>query len=71
VLGEAGKREIATPEDLLRRIVREETGGQDQGPQVIENHIHIGDEVTRVVRTEVRESNRALKRSVLAGAGAR
>jgi hypothetical protein len=40
-------------------------------PIVLENHIHIGDEVVRVVRTEIRESNRSLRRSVLAGAGAR
>ena len=41
------------------------------GPRVIENHIHIGDEVVRVVRTEISNSGRGLRRRVLAGAGAR
>ncbi len=40
------------------------------GTTVIENHIHIGDEVVRVVKSVVREANRSLKRGVLAGAGA-
>jgi len=40
-------------------------------PMVIENHIHVGDEVVRVVRTEISETNRRTKRRVLAGAGAR
>lgn len=71
VLGEAGKREIATPEDLMRRIVREETGGRDRGVEP-EVHVYIGDQELRgMVRVEVRESNRSLKRGVLAGAGAR
>ncbi|HEY0638718.1 MAG TPA: phage tail tape measure protein [Pseudonocardiaceae bacterium] len=42
-----------------------EVGG---GPQVIELHVHVGDEVTRVVRHEIGEANRGLKRTVLAGA---
>lgn len=41
------------------------------GPSVLEAHIHIGDEVVRVVRTEINESNRQVRRRVLAGAGAR
>jgi hypothetical protein len=45
--------------------------GGTSGPLVIENHIEIGGEVVRVVRTEIRASDRALKRAVLAGSGAR
>lgn len=71
VLAEAGKTEIATPEDLMRRIVREETGAGRTEPTVVENHIHIGDEVTRVVRTEIKQNDRGTRRQVLAGAGAR
>jgi hypothetical protein len=41
------------------------------GPRVIENHIHIGDEVVRVIRTEIRDDKRATRRAVLAGVGAR
>jgi hypothetical protein len=41
------------------------------GPTVIENHIHIGDEVVRVVRTELSRDKRSTTRAVLAGAGAR
>jgi hypothetical protein len=36
------------------------------GPQVLEAHIHIGDEVVRVVRTEISDANRQLKRGALA-----
>lgn len=43
-------------------------GGGDDRPIIIENHIEIGGEVVRVVRTEIRASNRATKRAVLAGA---
>lgn len=71
VLGEAGKREIATPEDLLRRIVREETNSGHAEALVVENHIHVGDEVVKVVRTEIKESNRNTKRQVQTGAGTR
>lgn len=39
------------------------------GPQVLEAHIEIGGEVVRVVRTELREHDRQLKRRVGAGAG--
>lgn len=41
------------------------------GPIVIDNHIHIGDEVVRVVRSEIDESIRDTRRRVLAGAGSR
>jgi len=43
-------------------------GGGDMPPIIIENHIEIGGEVVRVVRTEIKASNRATKRAVLAGA---
>ncbi|MEV0726003.1 hypothetical protein AB0I37_24895 [Micromonospora purpureochromogenes] len=39
------------------------------GGGVIENHIHIGDEVVRVVRTEISGHDRSLKRRAVAGAG--
>lgn len=45
--------------------------GGDMPPIIIENHIEIGGEVVRVVRTEIKASNRATKRAVLAGAYAR
>lgn len=71
-MAEAGQDEIASPVDMMRRIVAEELARvQGDQPGVIENHIHIGDEVTRVVRTEIGSSNRALKRKVTAGSGAR
>lgn len=38
------------------------------GPQVLEAHIHIGDEVVRVVRTEIRGHDRGLRRRAMAGA---
>jgi len=41
------------------------------GPTVIENHIHIGGEVVRVVRTEINLDKRNTARRDLAGAGAR
>lgn len=40
------------------------------GPMVIENHIEIGGEVVRVVRTEISGANRATRTRILAGAGA-
>jgi hypothetical protein len=36
-------------------------------PIVVENHIEIGGEVVRVVRTEIKQNNRDLKRTVKAG----
>lgn len=74
VLAEAGKREIATPEDLMRRIIREESGSGPAGhaePMVIENHIEVGGEVVRVVRYEISASDRKTMRRVRAGAGKR
>jgi hypothetical protein len=52
------------------RILTEE---QDAalGVGVAEIHIHIGNEVVRVIRQEIRQSNRDLRRSVTAGAGTR
>lgn len=44
------------------------SGGQP--PIIVENHIEIGGEVVRVVRTEIRENNRSVRRGV-AMAGAR
>lgn len=41
------------------------------GPTIIENHIHIGAEVTRVVRTEIADDKREARRTLLAGSGAR
>lgn len=38
-------------------------------PLVIENHIEIGGEVVRVVRTEISSSNKATRTRILAGAG--
>lgn len=38
-------------------------------PIIVENHIEIGGEVVRVVRTEIRENDKALKRRVTAGVG--
>jgi uncharacterized membrane-anchored protein YhcB (DUF1043 family) len=38
------------------------------GPTYLETHIHVGDEVVRVVRTELKQQNRNLKRTVRAGA---
>lgn len=40
------------------------------GPGVLEAHIEIGGEVVRVVRTELREMKRGVRRSALAGGGA-
>ena len=41
------------------------------GPLVVENHIEVGGEVVRVVRTEISAHDRNTKRRVTAGAGAR
>lgn len=40
-------------------------------PLIVENHIHIGSEVVRVVRTEIADDKREARRTLLAGAGAR
>lgn len=39
------------------------------GPSVLEAHIHIGDEVVRVVRTEIRAAGRGLASRLAAGSG--
>lgn len=43
--------------------------GVASGPLVIENHIEIGGEVVRVVRTEISSANKATRTRILAGAG--
>lgn len=65
---------VTTPEDeaetkqLLGAIVEHLRGGGGQAI-VVENHIEIGGEVVRVVRTEIKADRRDLKRRVTAGAG--
>lgn len=74
LLAEAGKREIATPEDLMRRIVREETGGghTPMSEMNLEAHVYIGTrEITDIVKVEIKQKDRAVKRKVGAGAGRR
>ena len=39
----------------------------EMGPVYVDNHIEIGGEVVRVVRTEISDSNRKLKRDVRQG----
>lgn len=55
------------PKILSAERTRMELNRQDQ-PIVVENHIEIGGEVVRVVRSEIKQSNRELKRTVMAGA---
>lgn len=62
VVGERGA-EVFTPNVRGRITPNDELGG---GPGMAEIHIHIGDEVVRVVRTEIRESHRGLRRAVTA-----
>lgn len=68
ILTMGGRPGYVTP---LSKLPTASNAADSWGPMTIENHIHVGDEVTRVVRHEIRESNRGLKRAVLAGAGAR
>lgn len=56
---------ITNAEDLRRML----SGGSGGGTTVIENHIEIGGEVVRVVRTEIKASDRETKRRVTAGVG--
>lgn len=80
-LAEAGQPEWALPDQKLRaaldEAVRRGRAGGDgasqmpAGDTVIENHIHIGDEVVRVVKKVVDKRDRELKRTVTAGAGNR
>lgn len=60
--GSTGGR-ILSAEETARALA----GGGSQ-PIVVENHIEIGGEVVRVVRTEIKQNNRDLKRAVKAGA---
>jgi TP901 family phage tail tape measure protein len=62
--------------DTIRRFALGGIAGQSAsvvstpaGPLIIENHIEVGGEVVRVVRTEIRDANRATRQRVLAGAG--
>jgi hypothetical protein len=56
--------------DPTRRAVAAGVGSAPAGgPMVIENHIEIGGEVVRVVRSEITARDRATKRTVLAGSG--
>jgi hypothetical protein len=43
------------------------SGGSSGGALVVENHIEVGGEVVRVVRTEISSANRATARRVMAG----
>lgn len=52
-------------------IPRQQSLGLGAGGLVIENHIEIGGEVVRVVRSEISQANRQLRRRVLAGTGSR
>ena len=48
-----------------------QTAAQAAQPQILEAHIHIGDEVVRVVRVELKAAGRARHRLAVAGAGNR
>lgn len=72
VVGDGGEPEIFTPGATgFITPMSKAAGSSGAAPIIVENHIEIGGEVVRVVRTEIRESDRRLKRAVLAGAGAR
>jgi hypothetical protein len=70
LVGERGP-EILTMGGSSGRIMNaEQTAAAlsaDAQPIVVENHIEIGGEVVRVVRTEIKQNNRDLKRTVKAG----
>lgn len=59
VVGEQGP-ELFVPNQSGRIVSNDQMGG----PGVIDNHIYIGDEVVRVVRTEIKGHDRELRRSV-------
>lgn len=59
---------VFTP-DQWKTLHKIAGGGGGGGPEVLEVHIEIGGEVVRVVRSEIRETHRGLKRVVLAGGG--
>jgi hypothetical protein len=82
----AGARALGGPVTAGRSYLVGETGpeiftprssggitpnGAGAGVIVVENHIEIGGEVVRVVRTEINTANRATKNAVLAGASRR
>lgn len=71
LVGEQGVPEIFTPGQSGYITPMSKAGAASNQPIIVENHIEIGGEVVRVVRTEISESNRGLRRAVLAGAGAR
>jgi len=68
LVGERGP-EILTMGGSGGRITSNEqlNQGGDSGPLIVENHIEIGGEVVKVIRTEIKASNRDLKRMVRAG----
>lgn len=59
-VAEAGQAEAIIPLDKLERM----TGG---GPEVLELHLDLGEGIREVVRINLREHDRQLKRRVLAG----
>jgi hypothetical protein len=72
--------DLGRSRSIAETVVRDWLGGEVSwggesraaaGPTVLEAHIEIGGEVVRVVRTELREHDRQLKRRVGAGAGRR
>lgn len=65
LVGERGP-ELFTPRTSGRITANGAAGGG--APIIVENHIEIGGEVVRVVRTEIRASNRATVAAVRAGA---
>lgn len=78
VMAEAGQPEWALPDDKLQaaldEAVRRGTAGNDGASldgTVIENHIHIGDEVVKVTRQVISDRDRRTKRRVTAGVGTR
>lgn len=72
-VAEAGQDEIVSPVDQMRQIVAEELARvqNERGPKYADIHVHVGDEVTRVIRVELKEHDRQNKRSATAGAGTR
>lgn len=55
------QREVIAPEDMIRKIVREETAGLQNIPQMIDNRIYIGDrEIYRVVKRVDRQQGKSL-----------
>ncbi len=65
-LAEFGGTGTGGPRILSAEQTRQELARADQ-PLVVENHIEIGGEVVRVVRTEIKANDRETKRRVTAG----